>query len=81
MPEVDETGLRNEITQFQDEAEKLIEARGRENYAAAAGNLKQAKDLYEELGQRGEWETYISDLKARNSRMRALQEELEEVGL
>jgi hypothetical protein len=48
IEQVDEAGLRNEIKQYQDEAEKLIEARGRENYAAEAGNLKQAKDLYEE---------------------------------
>jgi hypothetical protein len=81
MPEVDESDLRNEIKQYQDEAEKLIEARGRENYDAAAGNLKQAKDLYEELGQSGEWEAYISDFKARYSQLRALQDELEAVGL
>jgi len=78
---VDVSEVQKEIQQHQDEAEKLIEARGRDNYAAAAGALVQAKGLYEELGQNEEWEAYIATLKERNSRLRALEEELEKAGL
>jgi len=78
---VDVSEVQKEIQQHQDEAEKLIEARGRDNYAAAAGALVQAKGLYEELGQNEEWEAYIATLKERNSRLSALEEELEKAGL
>ncbi|HET6444793.1 MAG TPA: hypothetical protein VFI27_09475 [candidate division Zixibacteria bacterium] len=78
---VDVSEVQKEIQQHQDEAEKLIEARGRDNYEAAAGALVQAKGLYEELGQNEEWEAYIATLKERNSRLSALEEELEKAGL
>jgi hypothetical protein len=78
---MDVSEVQKEIQQHQDEAEKLIEARGRDNYAAAAGALVQAKGLYEGLGQNEEWEAYIATLKERNSRLRALEEELEKAGL
>lgn len=79
--EVDTTKILGEIQEHQADAEKLIKARGRENYAAAAGNLVQAKALYEGLGQVDEWEAYIAALKERNSHLRALMEELEKAGL
>jgi uncharacterized Zn finger protein len=79
--EVDTTKILGEIQEYQDEAEKLIKARGRDNYTAAAGNLVQAKALYEELGQVDEWKAYIAALKERNSRIRAFMEELEKAGL
>lgn len=79
--EVDTTKILGEIQEYQDEAEKLIKARGRDNYTAAAGNLVQARVLYEELGQVDEWEAYIAALKERNSRLLALMEELEKAGL
>jgi uncharacterized Zn finger protein len=79
--EVDTTKILGEIQEYQDEAEKLIKARGRDNYTAAAGSLVQAKALYEDLGQVDEWKAYIAALKERNSRLRALMEELEKAGL
>jgi hypothetical protein len=79
--DVDVTKLQGDIQEYQDEAEKLIKARGRDNYTAAAGSLVKAKNLYEELDQTDKWEAYITALKERNSRLRALMEELEKAGL
>ena len=78
---VETDNLQGEIQEYQDEAEKLISARGRDNYAAAAASLAQAKTIYEKLGKGDEWEVYIEDVKERNSRLNALMDEFDKAGL
>jgi uncharacterized Zn finger protein len=61
---------------YRDHAERLIEARGRENYKVACRYLKKVKALHETLGESKEWDYYVGVLRERNRTLRAFQEEL-----
>lgn len=63
------------------QAEELIEVRGRGNYAEAAEYLRRVRDLYHRLGEPETWETLIADLRARNRNLPALKDELDKAGL
>jgi hypothetical protein len=62
-------------------SEKLIEMRGRSNYAEAAKYLCRVRDLYRRLGEPEAWDTLLSDLRARNRRLQAFKDELNKAGL
>jgi uncharacterized Zn finger protein len=70
------TRPRAALAIYQQEAERLIGQRGRENYAAASRLLERMRGLYTGLGELGAWEAYISELRERNRSLRALKEEL-----
>lgn len=57
-------------------AERHIEQRNRDGYKAAVKLLKRLAKLYKKLKQEERWEAFITSLAVRNSRLRALQEEL-----
>ncbi len=61
--------------------ERLINARGRENYQQAVGHLTRIKRLYAKQGREEEWHTYITNLRNSTKSLRALKEELEKQGL
>ena len=61
--------------------ERLINARGRENYQQAVGHLTRVKRLYAKQGLEAEWHTYITNLRNSTKNLRALKEELEKQGL
>lgn len=69
------------IALYREEAEKLIAAQGRENYAQAATHLQRVRDLYRRQGREQEWEELIVGLREQNRRLRALKEELAKAGL
>jgi uncharacterized Zn finger protein len=54
----------------------LIAIRGRGNYAQAAEHLKQVQEIYRRLGDLQGWQTLITNLRAENRSLRALQDEL-----
>ncbi len=58
-------------------AERYIEARGRDNYIAAAELLVRVRELYLRLGQEAAWRAYIADLRQQHKSLRALKEELD----
>ncbi len=62
-------------------AEELIGWRGRDNYRQAAAIYTHVSNLYDRLGKWAEWEKLFDDILARNDRLRALKQELEEAGL
>ncbi|HOK58997.1 MAG TPA: hypothetical protein PK659_08525 [Methanothrix sp.] len=66
---------------YRDLAERLIGARGRENYQRACGCLTRIRELYQRSGKSEEWDEYILDLRERNRRLPALREEMERAGL
>jgi uncharacterized Zn finger protein len=72
---------REAIRLYMAVVEKLIAARGRGNYAEAAGYLIRVQDLYHRLGEPATWDALIADLRERNRRLRALKEELGKAGL
>lgn len=61
--------------------EQLINARGRDNYAAAAGYLQRVRDIYHRLGDEEVWQDLISELRQQHSNLPALKDELNKAGL
>lgn len=66
---------------YRQQAESLIDARGRENYQAACQHLTQVRDLYRRLSQETVWADFIAGLRERHRRLPALKEELSNAGL
>jgi uncharacterized Zn finger protein len=62
-------------------AQRLINSRGRGNYAQAAGHLKQVQELYRRLDDLPGWQRVITNLRKENRSLRALQDELNRVRL
>jgi hypothetical protein len=69
------------IRLYRSMAEKLINARGRENYKLAAGYFTRVRLLYQQQGRKAEWNAYISILRNKHKSLRALKEELDKQGL
>ena len=63
------------------EVDRLIGLQGRPNYAEAATYLGRVRELLLLLGDEAGWEARIADLRSRHTRLRALREELDKVGL
>jgi uncharacterized Zn finger protein len=61
---------------YQQQAERLIVHRGRNNYRDACHMLAKARGLYERAGESEAWATYIAALRERTRNLRALKEEL-----
>ena len=66
---------------YQQQAERLIAARGRSNYVTAASHLTRVCALYQSLGEPGAWEAYVARLREDNRRLPALKQELDRAGL
>jgi len=64
------------ITLYQELAERDIGHRSRDSYRYAAEHLQRAKKLAERIGERSEWEEYLTALRARYPTLRALHDEL-----
>lgn len=77
----EESRPRTAIRLYVEAAERLIAARGRGNYGTAATYLVRVRNLYHRLGEPETWETLIADLRERNRRLPALQDELNKAGL
>ena len=63
------------------QAESLIEARGRGNYQLACTYLTNVRDLYGQLAQEPTWTGYITRLRERHQRLPALMDEMNKAGL
>jgi uncharacterized Zn finger protein len=72
---------REAIRLYGDAVNELIAARGRDNYAVAATYLTRVRDLYRRLDEESAWDTYITQLREKNPRLRALKDELKKAGL
>ena len=66
---------------YRQQAESLIEARGRDNYQRACTYLTKARDLYRQLAEEPAWTDCIAQLRERHRRLPALKEELSNSGL
>jgi len=77
----EESRPREAIRIYRERVERLVAARGRGNYAEAAGYLVRVRDLYRRLGEQATWQAFIADLRDRNRRLRALHDELNKAGL
>lgn len=72
---------RRAIPVYVQQARRLIEARGRDNYAEAAALLGSAKELYLQIDEEGTWRELIRNLKEEFRRLPAFQDELRKARL
>jgi uncharacterized Zn finger protein len=63
------------------EVDRLIEARGRDNYQEAAVILEQVKKLYHKQNSCSKWDHFLMELRQHNARLPALMDELNKAGL
>ena len=66
---------------YRQQAERLIDARGRENYQQACNHLLKVRELYLHLSRESEWTDFIAQLREEHRRLPALKEELGNAGL
>ena len=66
---------------YRQQAESLIEARGRDNYRQACAYLIRVRDLHQRLSEESVWTGFIAGLRERHRRLPALREELSSAGL
>ena len=76
-----ETHPHAAIDIYLQQAERLIEARGRENYRRACDHLARVRDIHRQLGEEPAWTDLIARLRERHRRLPALREELSSSGL
>ncbi len=76
-----ETRPHDALDIYRQQAESLIEARGRRNYRRASEQLMEVRDLYVRLSQKQVWAGYVAELRERHRRLPALEEELRNAGL
>ena len=76
-----ETHPRAAVDIYRQQAEILIEARGRDNYRRACAHLTRVRDIYRQLGEEPAWTGLLAQLRERHRRLRALREELSNSGL
>jgi hypothetical protein len=69
------------IAIYIDIARRLINERGRDNYAAAASYLARVRDLLRKAGQSARWKELIAQIREENRRLPALRKELDQAGL
>ena len=62
-------------------AEQAIEGKNRSHYQVAAGHLARVKHLQERDGNIETWRSFITNLRERHKRLRALKEELDNLDL
>jgi uncharacterized Zn finger protein len=60
---------------------RLIDGRGRSNYAEAARYLTRVREVYLAAGEPRTWHATIEAIRADNSALRALRDELKKAGL
>ena len=72
-----EQAIRLYMIQIKD----LIERRGRDNYAIAAGYLKKVLSLYQSLGREEDGRNLITRLRQENRNLPAFQDELKKAGM
>jgi uncharacterized Zn finger protein len=66
---------------YRHRVERLINARGHENYRTAAGLLARIRDLYRCQDDHDTWLKYITHIRHEYRRLPALQDEMNKVGL
>jgi uncharacterized Zn finger protein len=66
---------------YLDRVKRLIERRGRDNYAEAANYLKGIQGIYKRLEQQEHWQSLIASLRQENRNLPAFQDELKKAKL
>ena len=69
------------IRLFTKEAERFINFRDRGNYSQAALCLRETRDIYRRINETESWNKLIADIRERNKKLSALQDELNQLKL
>ena len=69
------------IRLYIEEVEHLIARRGRGNYSAAVDYLLTIRRIYKQIDDEKSWITFITDLREKNRRLPAMQDEFDKAGL
>jgi uncharacterized Zn finger protein len=77
----EESRPRDAIRLYLEEVERLIAGRGRGSYAEAANYLLRVRAVYEQIGEEKAWQTLIANLREKNRRLPAMQDEFNQAGL
>ena len=77
----EESRPRDAIRLYLEEVERLIAGRGRGNYAEAGSYLLRVRAVFEQMGEGKAWQTLIANLRERNRRLPAMQDEFNQAGL
>lgn len=77
----EESRPRDAIRLYLEEVEGLITGRGRGNYAQAANYLLRVRAVHEQMGEEKAWRTLIANLRKKNRRLPAMQDEFNQAGL
>jgi uncharacterized Zn finger protein len=77
----DETRPEHAIQLYMDRIKRLIERRGRDNYAEASNYLKVVQGIYKRLEQQEHWQSLIAPLRQENRNLPAFQDELKKAKL
>lgn len=76
-----ETHPEASIRFYLEAAERLIDARGRDNYQQAATHLAKVKQIYRQQEREDEWLELVQQIRRQNSNLRAMQDEFNQAGL
>ena len=76
-----ETHPQASIDIYRDQAERLVEARGRDNYRQACNYLTKIQGLYRQMSQKPAWTDFMAGFRERHRGLPALQNELDKEGL
>ena len=76
-----ETRPQATVELYREQAEQLVEARGRERYQQACTYLTTMRDLYRQMSRESAWTDFMAEFRERHHRLRALQDELSKAGL
>lgn len=69
------------IQYYGEKAKRLIDQRGRGNYASAAGYLKRIQKIYQQQEAPSEWQECIREFREYASNLPACQDEFNKAGL
>ena len=77
----EESRPRDAIRLYLVEVERLIGARGRGNYAEAANYLLRVRAVHKQMDEEKSWQTLMANLREKNRRLPAMQDEFNQAGL
>ena len=77
----EETRPQAAVEIYREQAERLVETRGRDNYQQACVYLTKVRDLYRRMSQESVWTNFMAGFREHHRRLPALQDELDNAGL
>lgn len=81
LRQVEKDGPQNLLPLYHQAVERAVAQKNRGAYRIAVRWLKKLRTYYKKLKQTDDWDRFVAQFKAKHSRLRALQEELQRAGI